>query len=129
MVSFIMAHSLNCRPFQVLLEEAQANYKCLLTCNNVRWLSRERVLERFVACLDEIRQFMNKKRQDYPQLTNACSLANLMFFTDFTKNFNILNEKLQDSGKTADRMFCDIKTFERKLEVFKRDLSCNIFQI
>ena len=43
-----------------------------------------------------------------------------MFITDFTKHFNVLIEKLQGSGKTADKMFYDIKTFERKLKVFKR---------
>ena len=30
--------------------------------------------------------------------------------------------QLQGIGKTAERMFCDIKTFERKLQVFERDL-------
>ena len=123
MVNFIMARALNRRQFQVLLKEFDAKYKCLLMYDNVRWLSRGRVLERFAACLDEIRQFMKEKRQDYPQLTDACWLTNLMFFTDFTKHFNVLNEKLQGFGKTADRMFCDIKTFERKLEAFDRDLS------
>ncbi|XP_040193351.1 general transcription factor II-I repeat domain-containing protein 2B-like [Rana temporaria] len=90
--------------------------------NNVRWLSRGRVLERFVACLDEIRLFMNDKGQEYPQLTDMTWLTNLMFFTDFTIHFNVLNKKLQDLGKTAERMFCDIRTFERKLQVFERDL-------
>ena len=51
-----------------------------------------------------------------------------MFFTDFTKHFNALNEKLQGSGKIADRMFCDIKTLERKLEVFERDLNSGQLQ-
>ncbi|KAM5138157.1 general transcription factor II-I repeat domain-containing protein 2A-like [Mantella aurantiaca] len=122
MVNYIMAHALNFRQFQALLEEVQAQYNCLLMYNNVRWLSRGRVLERFVACLDEIRLFMNEKRQEYPQLTDMAWLTNLMFFTDFTLHFNVLNKQLQGVGKTSERMFCDIKTFERKLQVFERDL-------
>ena len=78
-------------------------------------------MERFVACLDEIRQFMNEKGQNYPQLIDACWLTSLMFSIDFTKHFNVLNKKPQGLGGTTDRMFCDIKTFERKLEVIERD--------
>ncbi|MEE6518924.1 hypothetical protein FKM82_030246 [Ascaphus truei] len=122
MVNYIMARALNCRQFQALLDEVQAQYNTLLMYNNVRWLSRGRVLERFVAFLDEIRLFMNEKGQEYPQLTDMTWLTNLMFFTDFTIHFNVLNKKLQGLGKTAERMFSDIRTFERKLQVFERDL-------
>ncbi|XP_070614862.1 general transcription factor II-I repeat domain-containing protein 2A-like [Erythrolamprus reginae] len=122
MVNYIKAHALNYRPFQPLLEEVQAQYNSLFIYNNVRWLSRGKVLERFVACLDEIRLFMNEKGQGFPQLTDMAWLTNLIFFTDFTLHFNVLNKQLQSVGKTAASMFCDIKTFERKLQVFERDL-------
>ncbi|XP_039196835.1 general transcription factor II-I repeat domain-containing protein 2A-like [Crotalus tigris] len=122
MMNYVMAHALNIQQFQALLEEFQAQYNCLLMYNNVRWLSRGQILERFVACLDEIRLFMNEKGQEYPQLTDMAWLTNLMFFTDFTLHFNVLNKQLQSVGKTAERMFCDIKIFERKLQVFERDL-------
>ncbi|CAH2301091.1 Hypothetical predicted protein [Pelobates cultripes] len=117
-----MARSLNFRQFQALLDEVHGQYNTLLMYNNVRWLSRGRVLERFVACLDEIRLFMNEKGQEYPQLTDTAWLTNLMFFTDFIAHFNVLNKTLQGVGKTAERMFCDIRTFERKLQVFERDI-------
>ncbi|XP_013930323.1 PREDICTED: uncharacterized protein LOC106555913 [Thamnophis sirtalis] len=122
MVNYIMSHGLNFPQFQVLLEEVQAQYNGLFMHNNIRWLSRGRVLERFVACLDGIRLFMNEKGRECPQLTDMAWLTNLMFFTDFTVHFHVLNEQLQGVGKTAERMFCDIKTFERKLQVFERDL-------
>ncbi|XP_013358565.1 PREDICTED: general transcription factor II-I repeat domain-containing protein 2A-like isoform X1 [Chinchilla lanigera] len=122
MVNYIMARARNFRQFQALLDEVQTQYNALLMYNKVQWLSRGRVLERFVACLDEIRLFMNEKGQDYPQLTDMAWLNNLMFFTDFTLHFNVLNKKLQSIGKTAERMFYDIKTFEKKLQVFERDL-------
>ncbi|XP_058040443.1 endoplasmic reticulum membrane adapter protein XK isoform X1 [Ahaetulla prasina] len=41
---------------------------------------------------------------------------------NFTLHFNVLNKQLQGVEKTAKRMFCDIKTFERKLQVFERDI-------
>jgi len=49
-----MPRALNYRQFQTLLERAQSQYKCIRMDNNVRCLSRGQVLERFVACLDEI---------------------------------------------------------------------------
>ena len=117
-----MARALNSRQFQTLLGEVQAQYNTLLMYNNVRWLSRGRVLERFVACLNEIRLFMHEKEQNFPQLTDVTWLNNLMFFTDLTLHFNTLNTKLQGVGKTAERMFCEIKAFERKLQVFEKDM-------
>ncbi|XP_058027186.1 general transcription factor II-I repeat domain-containing protein 2-like [Ahaetulla prasina] len=122
MVNYIMVRALNFPQFQALLEQVQAQNNCLLMYNNVRWMNRGRVLERFVACLDEIRLFMNEKGQEYPQLTDTAWLTNLTFFTDFTLHFSVLNKQLQGVGRTAERMFCDIKTFERKLEVFERDV-------
>ncbi|XP_034262212.1 general transcription factor II-I repeat domain-containing protein 2-like [Pantherophis guttatus] len=122
MVNYMMAHALNFPQFQALLEEVQAQYNCLLMYNNIRWLSRGRVLERFVACLEEIRLFMNEKGQEYPQLTDMAWLTNLMFFTDFTLHFNVLNKQLQGVGKTAEKMFCVIKAFEEKLQVLEREL-------
>ena len=121
-VNYIIARALNFRQFQALLGEVKAKYDTLLMYNNVRWLSRGRVLERFVACLNEIRLFMYEKKQDFPQLTDVVWLNSLMFFTDLTMHFNALNTKLQGHGKTAERMFCDIKAFERRLEVFEEDI-------
>jgi len=40
-------------------------------------------------------------------------------FTDFTLHFNVMNKQLQVPGKIPDRMFFDIKTLEKKLEVLE----------
>ncbi|XP_076308511.1 general transcription factor II-I repeat domain-containing protein 2A-like [Tachypleus tridentatus] len=122
MVNYIMTRALHFRQFQTLLDEVQAQYSTLIMYNNVRWLSRGRFLERFIACLNEIRFFMHEKGQGFPQLSDLAWLNNLMFFTDFISHFNALNTKLQGVGKTAERMFCDIKAFERKLQVFEKDI-------
>ena len=57
-----MARALNFRHFQALLGEVKAQYETILMYNNVQWLSRGRVLEKFVACLNEIRLFMYEKK-------------------------------------------------------------------
>ena len=65
---------------------------------------------------------MDEKEQNFPQLNDAVWLNNLMFFTDLKLHFNALNTKLQGVEKTAERRFCDIKAFERKLQVFEKDI-------
>ena len=51
-----------------------------------------------------------------------------MFFADFCEHLNELNVKLQGSGKALDVMFGYIKAFEKKLEVFKKDIGDERFR-
>jgi hypothetical protein len=127
-VNFITARALNKRKFELLLNEVQSVYSGLLMYNSVRWLSRGRVLERFVECLDEIRMFMDDNKQKYLELTDVDWLSRLMFFTDFTLHLNELNTKLQGFGKTVDEAFDIITAFEKKLTIFKHDLEKREFQ-
>jgi hypothetical protein len=62
-VNFISASALKKkRQFQNLLSKVNLVYKGLLMYNNVCWLSRGSVPQRFVECVDEIRMFlMNEK--------------------------------------------------------------------
>lgn len=90
--------------------------------NNVRWLSRGQVLHRFVELLEEVRLFLSDKSQDYPELNDLNWLNDLMFFTDFAAIYNDLNKKLQGRGQTVLTMFDNIKIFEKKIEVFCKDL-------
>ena len=121
-VNFITARALNNRKFAQLLNEVQSVYSGLLMYNNVCWLSRGRVLERFVECLDEIRMFMDDNKQKCSELTDVDWLSRLMFFTDFSLHLNELNTKMQGCGKTVDEAFEIVKAFEKKLKIYKRDL-------
>src|SRR6218665_2960879 len=94
-VNFITSRAFNKRKFDLLLNEVQSVYSGLLMYNRVHWLSRGRVLERFVECLDEIRMFMDESKQKYSELTDVEWLSRLMLFTDFTLHLNELNTKLQ----------------------------------
>jgi hypothetical protein len=51
-----------------------------------------------------------------------------MFFSDFTELCNDLNKELQGKGHTANILFEIIKYFERKLEVFFRDVETKKFK-
>jgi hypothetical protein len=51
-----------------------------------------------------------------------------MFFTDFSLHLNDLNTKLQGFDKTIDVMFDNLKVFEIKLKIFKRDVDSGTFK-
>ncbi|KAM4034732.1 uncharacterized protein ACNLHF_021416 [Anomaloglossus baeobatrachus] len=54
-VNLIAARPLHKREFSALLLEVDSTYSGLLMYNNVRWLSRGKVLECFVECFEEIK--------------------------------------------------------------------------
>jgi hypothetical protein len=52
--------------------------------NNVRWLGRGKVPERFVECLDEIKHFISvKKIENVEQFDNHIWITNLMFLPTY----------------------------------------------
>ncbi|KAK2580007.1 hypothetical protein KPH14_010772 [Odynerus spinipes] len=119
LVNFISARALNKRKFQELLNEVNSSYNSLLLYNNVRWLSRGNVLQRFVDCLEEIRLFLNNENiiDQYNQLLDVEWLAKLYFFTDLCSHLNELNIKLQGVNKTDfPARFTQFKEFEETLK-------------
>lgn len=127
-VNFITSRALNNRQFTKLLDEVESQYAGLLMYNSVRWLSRGQVLHRFVELLEEIRLFLFEKSQDYPELKDLNWLNDLMFFTDFTTMYNELNKKLQGPGHIVLSMFENIKGFEKKIEIYCKDLKNEKFK-
>ncbi|GFV30563.1 general transcription factor II-I repeat domain-containing protein 2A [Trichonephila clavipes] len=96
-VNLISSQALNKRKFDALLDEVNSVYSGLIMYNNVRWLSRGNVLQRFIDCLEEIRLFQQNesKIEQYPELMDIMWLLKLRFFTDICQHFNELNIKLQ----------------------------------
>ena len=69
-VNFIRALALNHRQFRALLDEVDAQFADLIFHCDMRWLSRGKVLDRFLALLPEIKQFLTKKQQNFPELSD-----------------------------------------------------------
>ncbi|GBM84954.1 General transcription factor II-I repeat domain-containing protein 2A [Araneus ventricosus] len=129
-VNLISSQALNKRKFDALLDEVNSVYNGLLMHNNVRWLSRGNVLQRFVDCLEEIRLFLQNegKIEQYPQLLDVMWLSKMMFFTDICQRFNELNVKLQGTNKTIIVMIDLISAFDAKLHVFRNDIITRIYK-
>ncbi|KAJ8280743.1 hypothetical protein GJAV_G00058480 [Gymnothorax javanicus] len=83
------------RIFKVLLEEMSAEYGDLLLHTEIRWLSRGRVLLRFLSLLGEIKEFMQSKGKDVSLLEDTEWTLDLAFLTDITGKLNHLNCELQ----------------------------------
>ncbi|XP_062887396.1 general transcription factor II-I repeat domain-containing protein 2A-like isoform X1 [Mobula hypostoma] len=127
-INFISGHPFNKRQFQNLLSEVQSVYTGLFTFNSVQWLRRGSVLKCFVECLDEIHLFLTSEKFACQELYDIVWICKLMFFADFSSHLSDLSTKLQGCGKTLDVMFDNIKAFEIKLEVFKRDVENGTFK-
>ncbi|KAK0144896.1 General transcription factor II-I repeat domain-containing protein 2A [Merluccius polli] len=121
-VNFIVARALNDRQFKALLDEFGSNYPGLLLHNNVRWLSRGKVLSRFAACLNEIRAFLKMKNAEHPELSDTEWLLMFYYLVDITEHLNQLNVKMQGIGNTVLSLQQAVFSFEKKLEIFIRDI-------
>ena len=76
-VNLISSRALHKCEFSILLNQVDSSYDRLLLYNNVRWLCREKTLERFVECLNEIRHFLRMKNvNDFPELDAAAWVNN-----------------------------------------------------
>ena len=101
MVNFLRSTSaLKHRLFKNFLTEVMACYNDLLLHNNVRWLSKGRVLERFCAIKKEmycfLKQQKNLKAEHFCEfLEDAKKMEIVGFLTDIMSHLNELNAKLQ----------------------------------
>nr|XP_024661558.1 general transcription factor II-I repeat domain-containing protein 2A-like [Maylandia zebra] len=92
------------RTFKVLLEELSAEYGDLLLHTEIQWLSRGRILLRFLSLLGEIQEFMQSKGEDTSLLEDTEWTLDLAFLTDITGKLNHLNCELQ--GKDGAERQC-----------------------
>ncbi|XP_028977051.2 general transcription factor II-I repeat domain-containing protein 2A-like [Esox lucius] len=122
--SSALQHSL----LRAFLTEVNAAYDDLLLHNNVRWLSKGRVLERFWAIRKDLEMFLsqqkNVKASHYLDfLRDNDTMEVVAFLVDITSHINELNLKLQGQGNTVCDLMSAVRSFERRLEIFKSDIT------
>ena len=128
LVNFVReSSSLQHRLFRALLEEMSAEHKDLLLHNDVRWLSKGRVLERVCDLRDELVSFLSslqspKAREFLGFLTDAKVLADVNFLCDIMSHLNHLNLQLQGRNHTVADMCEAIEAFRSKLHLLERDI-------
>ncbi|KAG2458092.1 SCND3 protein, partial [Polypterus senegalus] len=128
LVNYLRASSaLQHRLLRLFLIEVNATFDDLLLHNNVRWLSKGKVLERFWALRKELETFLldqkSAKAKPFADfMKNDEKMEIVAFLTDITSHLNDLNMKLQGKNSTVCDLMLAVRAFQRKLEVFKCDL-------
>ena len=96
-VSAIMSEKLPHRQFQQLLVELESNYTDMVYFTQVRWLSKGKVLDRFVNLLEEIRVFIidQGKSKEFDYIFDSFWVCKVRFLADIVDDFNDINLTLQ----------------------------------
>lgn len=100
-INFIYVIPLLYHHFLSLLQEIESSYRDIVLHTKVRWLSRDKLLQRFVALLPEIVQFHSEigEEDKYPKLKDDSWMKDLAFLADLTGHLNKLNIQLQSERK------------------------------
>uniref|UniRef100_A0A674JUH9 SPIN-DOC-like zinc-finger domain-containing protein n=1 Tax=Terrapene triunguis TaxID=2587831 RepID=A0A674JUH9_9SAUR len=122
-VNLIRSRGLKHRTFRAFLEGEDAECSDLIYHTEVRWLSRGRVLQRFVALKEEIAKFLENGPIKFPELENESWNQDLFFFCDITAHLNDLNIQLQGKNQLIFQMCAAVKAFKMKLKLFRSQLS------
>jgi len=115
------------RQFKSLLDEVESQYADLQLYNNVRWLSKGCVLQRFLEILEEIKLFLSRSdkicAKDYLLFLNKeDNVISIAFLTDIFKHMNNLNRKLQGKGILVSDLLSEVKCFSRKIDLLCDDI-------
>ena len=128
MINFLRASSsYQHRMLREFLREVDADYDELLPHNDVRWLSKGRVLERFWSIRKEISAFLAQLKSQKAKpfslfLEDERKMHIVAFLDGITSHLNGLNLKLQGKDSSIGDLMTAVRSFQRKLEVFKEDL-------
>lgn len=128
LINFLRASSaLQHRLLRSFLTEVDADFDDLLLHNNVRWLSKGRVLKRFWAIRNELQEFLSQQKSAKAEqflefLRDAGKMETVAFLTDITHHLNDLNLKLQGKNSTVCGLMSEVRAFQRKLELYKSDI-------
>jgi len=127
-VNFIRAKSsLQHRQFKLLLQEVDSQFDDLLLHNNVRWLSKGNVLNRFLGLLNEIELFLLKSTHSAAKnhikfIKDNNNVATIAFLADIFQHINFFNLKLQGDQKLICHLVSEVTCFCKKIELFSQDV-------
>ena len=131
-VNEIRAKGLKHRQFQSFLLEMNTQYKDLVYHSQVRWLSRGKILQRFLSLLEEIKIFLQEKSSTLKIKRGADVLTllrdntwwvDLTFLIDIKQHMNNLCITMQGRNQLLSELLNTVNTFQSKLELFQKQLS------
>lgn len=133
LINFMRSRSaLQHRQFKDFLSECDSAYSDLLQHNNIRWLSKGQVVERFWQIKEQVTSFLQnldtqEARKHLDFLTNKRNMLAVAFLKDILKYLNALNTELQGNGKLICDLIQSVSAFRRKLDIFEKDIASQEF--
>ena len=99
-----------------------AKYKDLEYHTEVRWLSRGRVLQRFVALKEEALQFLKNEPKKFKELESESWNHDSFFLCDITAHLNNVNTELKGKNLLIFQLVGAVKAFKTILRLFRSQL-------
>ena len=127
-VNFLRSTSaLQHRLLRSFLAQIDASFDYLLLHNNVKWLSKGRVLQRFWAVKKELHTFLKghnsvKAKLFLDFLEDDVKMETTGFLADIMLHLNDLNVKLQGKNHSVFNLISAVCAFQKKLELFTTDI-------
>lgn len=117
-VNSICSKATQHKGFKVLLEELSAEYEDLLLHMEIRWLSRSRVLQRFLSPLGEI------KKVHGVQKGGNYFVARHWVNSGLSDRYH-LNYEVRGQSKNVSDVICALNTFRANMNFFSVHLQIN----
>ena len=130
-VNYIKSNALNHRQFKEFLVEEDTEHSDLTFYNDVRWLSRGKMLFRFLELLEEVVLFLKIKNQmaKFPELEDPEWISKLAFLVDLTSELNSLNLKMQGPDQLVTDLLKHIDIFCGRLEILETQIRASNFTL
>ena len=117
-VNFIRARGLNHRQLQKFLEDLDPEHQDLAYFSEVRWLSKDSMMQRFYELQKEAVLFLKSKGRPMAEMKDESWECDLAFLIDTTTCMNELSTELQRKARYASEMYGHIKGFINKLRLW-----------
>lgn len=126
-VNYIKGNHLRSRIFAALCEAMDSDYKCLLYHTEVRWLSKGKVLHRFVYLRAEIISFIDEENVNFEFLRDEIWWLKVSFLSDLFDKINHVNLSLQGAEENFITITGKMKSFYEKLGLWKSKIISSKF--
>ncbi|UYV70706.1 hypothetical protein LAZ67_8000334 [Cordylochernes scorpioides] len=122
-VNYIKSNALPSRIFSTFCEAMDSDYKNLLFHTEVRWLSKGKVLNRFILMRNEIMAFIDNEEINFPFMMSDVWWLRVSFLGDIFDKLNSLNLNLQGAQENIITISTKLKAFKEKLSIWNLNIA------
>ncbi|KAL4083263.1 hypothetical protein QTP88_028593 [Uroleucon formosanum] len=129
-INFIRARAINSRIFSVMCKEFGSVYNNVLFHSHIRWISRGKILTRFIELRTEIEVFLREKNSPLSDLfQDIIWLAKVTYLSDIFSLLNELNLSMQGPLTNIFTCYNKVEAFLKKLDLWIKRIQENTYDI